>query len=227
MPVVLPGPIGADRLVDKLRGAGLEVVLERGEWRGELLGLEVARVVRWPLETGGDGALHIEAGVGRFDRDAAAAMHRGESVDEGLKRAIRIVSEHRYSGAPTHPLSVLARSRWMRSVAMAQPELVGATDLQPLETTFAADSVREERPAGALGHTNTGAPLLVVFGAGSALDLVPVATDTRELQLPTALLRLVLPPRDHLRMVDELAAWAAASGRGPVDVIGMEPPWPA
>lgn len=227
MPVVLPGPVGAECLVDQLRGADLEVVLERGEWRGELLGLEVARIVRWPLETGGDGELHIEAGVGRFDRDAAAAMHQGESPDEGLQRAIRIVSEHRYPGAPTHPLSVLARSRWMRSVALAAPELVGATDLAPLETTFAPDSVREERPAGALGHTTTGIPLLVVFGAGAALDLLPVATDTRELHLPGGLLRVVLLPRDHLRVVDELAAWAATSGRGPVDLIEMEPPWAA
>lgn len=227
MPVVLPGPDGAEGLVDRLRGSNLEVVLEQGDWRGELLGLEVARIVRWPLETGGDGCLHIEAGVGRFDRDAAAAMHEGESADEGLQRAIRIVSEHRYPGAPTHPLSVLARSRWMRSVAIATPELVGASELEPLETTFAPASVREERPAGALGHTTSGIPLLVVFGAGSALDLLPVGTDTRELHLPGALLRVVLPPRDHLRVADELVAWASASGRGAVDLIEMGPPWAA
>jgi hypothetical protein len=225
MPVVLPGPVDAERLVDRLRGAGLEVVLEQGEWRGELLGLEVARIVRWPIETGGDGELHIEAGVGRFDRDAAAAMHQGESLDEGLERAIRIVSEHRYPGAPIHPLSVLARSRWMRSVAMAAPEMVGATELRPLESTFAADSVREERPAAALGRTSTGTPFLVVFGAGSSLDLVPVATDTREQHLPGAPLRVVLPPRDHLPVADELVTWATASGRGEVEVLEMEPPW--
>lgn len=225
MPVVLPGPVDAEHLVEQLRGAGLEVALERGEWRGELLGLEVARIVRWPLETGGDGELHIEAGVGRFDRDAAAAMHQGESPDESLERAIRLVSEHRYPGAPIHPLSVLARSRWMRSVAMAAPELVGASMLEPLESTYAADSVREERPAAALGRTASGTPLLVAFGAGSALDLVPVATDTRELHLPAVLVRVVLPPRDHLPVADELAAWATASGRGAVEVIEMEPPW--
>lgn len=227
MPVVLPGPAGADPLLERLRSAGLEVVLEQGEWRGELLGLEVARVVRWPPETGGDGELHIEPGVGRFDRDAAAAMHQGESPDEGLRRAIRMVSEHRFPGAPIHPLSVLARSRWMRSVALASPESVGATDLAPVETTFASDSVRDERPAGALGRTTAGVPVLVVFGAGSALELLAVAADTRELHLPAGLLRVVLAPKDRLAIVDELAQRAEASGRGPVELIEMEPPWAA
>lgn len=227
MPVVLPGPMDGDALTERLRAAGLEVSLEQGEWRGELLGLEVARIVRWPIETGGDGGLHIEAGVGRFDRDAAAAMHQGESPDDALQRAIRIVSEHRYPGAPPHPLSVLARSRWMRAVAVLSPATVGAADLKPVETTFATDSVREERPAGALGHTQSGDPVLVVFGAGSALEVMAVAADTRELYLPAGLLRVVLPPRDHLPMIDELATWAAGSGRGPVDVVEMEPPWAA
>ncbi len=69
MPVVLPGPDDADELLDLLRSHDLEVVAEQGSWRGELLGLEVARIVEWPRETGGDGQLHLEAGVGRFDRE--------------------------------------------------------------------------------------------------------------------------------------------------------------
>jgi hypothetical protein len=113
----------------------------------------------------------------------------------------------------------------MRSVAMAAPDLVGASALEPVESTFAADSVREERPAAALGRTSSGTPLLVVFGAGSALDLVPVAADTRELHLQGVMVRVVLSPRDHLPVADDLAAWATAAGRGSVEVIEMEPPW--
>lgn len=39
-------------------------MVEGGELMGELLGLEVARVV-----VGDDGSAHVEAGVGRFDRE--------------------------------------------------------------------------------------------------------------------------------------------------------------
>ncbi len=225
MHVILPGPTDADPMIDELAATGLQLVLEQGEWRGELLGLEVARIVRWPVESGGDGALHIEAGVGRFDRVAAAALHQGESPAEALERAMDIVSTHRHMGAVTHPLSLLARSRWLRSMALSAPELVGAADLRPVETAFCAGSVREERPAAALGRCVDGTPVLVVFATGAALDLLPVATDARELHLPGGFLKLVVPPRDHMRSTDELVAWAAATGRGPVELIEMEPPW--
>lgn len=68
---------------------------------------------------------------------------------------------------------------------------------------------------------------MVVFGAGSALELLAVAADTRELHLPAGLLRVVLAPKDRLAIVDELAQRAEASGRGPVELIEMEPPWAA
>lgn len=225
LPVVLPGPADACPLVEQMDSAGLEVLLEGGEWRGELLGLEVARIVRWPRETGGDDRLHIEAGVGRFDRDAAAAMHQGESPRTGLDRAIRMVSQRRHQGAPTEPLSILARSRWLRSVALADPSVVGAVTLAPVEATSTPDSVREERPAAALGSTPDGERVLVVFAAGGVLEMVPVAVDTRELQLPGGRLRLVLPPKDRMKVFDELVTAATSADRGSIEVWEMEPPW--
>lgn len=225
LPVVLPGPDDAGALVGQLRGAGLEVVLEQGEWRGELAGLEVARIVRWPRETGGDDLLHIEAGVGRFDRDAAAAVHQGEPTSIGLQRVIRTVSQRRHRGAPAEPLSILARSRWLRSVALADPSVVGAVTLEPVEATFAPASVREERPATALGHTTRGDPVLVAFGSGCVLELVAVGADTRELHLPSGRLRLVIPARDHMLVLDELVAAAASADRGEIEVWEMETPW--
>jgi hypothetical protein len=221
LPVVLPGPDGAEGLLEQLRAHDLEVVLEDGSWRGELLGLEVARIVVWPEETGGDGRLHLEAGVGRFDRDAAAAMHGGESPVAGLERAVRTVRERRHPGAPTHPLSLMARARWLRADALADPGLVGACRLDAAPTTFPATSVRHDVPAAALGATEGGDDLVVVFGAGAALDLAPVAADTRELLAPGARLRLVIAPRDHLPATDELAALLDP----PVDVVEMAPGW--
>ncbi|MCZ7631181.1 MAG: hypothetical protein M5U19_19995 [Microthrixaceae bacterium] len=227
MPVVLPGPAGADPLLERLRSAGLEVVLEQGEWRGELLGLEVARVVRWPPETGGDGELHIEPGVGRFDRDAAAAMHQGESPDEGLRRAsawCRSTASRALRSIPSacsRGHAGCARWRWRRQSRSARPTW---RRLRPPSLPTA--SVTNARP-GALGRTTAGVPVLVVFGAGSALELLAVAADTRELHLPAGLLRVVLAPKDRLAIVDELAQRAEASGRGPVELIEMEPPWAA
>ena len=204
MPVVMAGPSGADELVDRLRAEGLETVLEDGVWRGELLGLEVARVVPWPQESGGDGALHLEAGVGRFDRDASAAMHQGEDPCATLRRAVRTVAAHRHPGAAAHPLGLMARARWLRASAVEDPGLVGAAELVPVQTTFPPSSVRDAAPAAALGCDADGVAVVVVFAAGASLDLVPVAADTRALHDPHARLRLAVPACDHLRVLDEL-----------------------
>ena len=224
-PVVLPGPDAAATLIGELGDRGLEVVLEQGEWRGELAGLEVARIVRWPSETGGDDLLHIEAGVGRFDRDATALMHGVEDPETALRRAMDAVSARRHPGVATNPVSVLARSRWMRSAAVTDPGALGLVDLQPVETTFPPASVREERPAAALGHRGDGESVLVVFGAGTGFELVPVAVDTRELQAPGRTVVLVVPPRDHMASLDELVAAGSAAGRGVVELIEVDPPW--
>jgi hypothetical protein len=208
LPIVLPGPDDAEvaPLLEVLAGHGLEVVLEAGQWRGECLGLEVARVVRWPIETGGDGLLHIEAGVGRFDRDAAAAMHRGETPVDGLRRAIRLVTSHRHPDAPPHALSRLARSRWLRAAAVGDPARVGAATLRPAESPFPAGSVGEDAPAVAVGTASDGRDLLVVFAASGLLGLPLVAADARALHRPDAVLRLAVAEGSRVAALDELAA---------------------
>lgn len=221
LPVLLPGPEGAESLLEVLESRDLEVVLEDGSWRGELLGLEVARVVRWPVETGGDGLLHIEAGVGRFDRDATAAMHRGEDPVEGLGRAIEMVRRHRHPGAAPHPVSLAARPRWLRAAAIADPARVGAAELTAVQTTFPPSSVRETSPAAALGTGQDGRALLVVFSTGASLDLVPVAADTRALVAPDATLRLAVPARDRLAALDDLASLLVT----PAEVVDVSVEW--
>ncbi|MCP4433971.1 MAG: hypothetical protein GY812_00535 [Actinomycetia bacterium] len=221
LPVVPPPPVGVEDLLAQLRTHGLEVVAEEGSWRGELLGLEIARLVLWPTETGGDGEYHLEAGVGRFDRDAAAAMHEGETPEAGLQRAVRIVSERRHRGATTHPLSLLSRSRWLRSDAAADPAVVGAVSLESVQTAYPPDSVREDPPAAAIATDADGSQFVVVFGAGAGLDLVPVAADTRAMYAPDGRLLLVVPPKDHLRVTGELAAQLT----GDVGIVDLEPGW--
>jgi len=217
-----PGALADDAaLRAELRDAGLEVVEEHGVVTGEVRGLEVARLVVWPALTGGDDAVHIEAGVGRFDRDATAAMHDGESPDATLRRAIDIVEEHRTARTPTHPLSLMARERWLRHSVLAEPALVGATELEPIATTVLRTSVREPSPAAAHGRAVDGSELVVVCSVGADLSLVPVAADTRAQIAPDAALVLVVPERDRLPSTERLASMV----RGPVELRCVPVPW--
>ncbi len=218
-----PGPVDSPELRRLIEGVGADVVVEHGVVTGEVLGLEVARLVVWPVELGGDGEVHLEAGVGRFDRDAAAAMHGEEAPTEALTRAVGVVRAHRFDGAPTHPLSLLARERWLRAAVIAAPGSVGAASLEPVATTAVRSSVREAAPAAAVGPDPAGSPLLVVCAVGAALSLVPVAADTRAARAPGARLVLAVPSRDHLPSLDTLARML----REPADVVEVPVPWGA
>lgn len=191
-----PAPGDADVLIAVLRDAGLEVVVEHGVVTGEVLGLEVARLVRWPSEAGGDDELHLEAGVGRFDRDAVAAVHPDEDPASVLARTIDAVRRHRYPGAPAHPLQRLARERWLRADVVANPALVGATQLEPVASPLERAGLRDVHPAAAVGRDAAGEPVVVVCSTGVDPALVPRAADVRALHAPEARLVLALPERD-------------------------------
>ena len=214
-------PGGADELVAQLRDAGAEVVVEHGIVRGEVLGLEVARLVVWPTEHGGDGGLHLEAGVGRFDRDAVAAAHPDEAPISSLERTLAAVRARRYPGAPTHPVQLLARSRWVRADVIATPELVGARSLQAIGMTTEPLGLRDEHPAAALGTDLDGEPLLVVCSSGVDLSLVPLAADTRGSVGPGTRLILALPERDHHRATRTLVGLL----REPAELVAVPEGW--
>jgi hypothetical protein len=217
-----PAPVLSDpELEAQLRDAGLEVVAEDGIVRGEVQGLEVARLVVWPVESGGDGLLHLEAGVGRFDRDAVAAMHQGEPPTTTLARSAEMVRAERVPGRSTHPLSRLARERWLRRTVIDDPSLVGAASLTPTGTTVRRDSVRDVAPAAAVGTAADGSPVVVVCSTGADLSFVPVAADTRAWLAPEAALVLAVPARDRLPTLDRLAALL----RRPATVVTVPAPW--
>ena len=130
-PAPLEGPVGAasvgdsadeiEAIVEMLRAEGLEVVVEHGVLRGEVLGLEVARVVVWPAEVGGDDRLHLEVGVGRFDREAAAVVHPDRTRRSRSPVRPTPCGDTDAAGAPAHPLSLLARERWLRADRDREP----------------------------------------------------------------------------------------------------------
>jgi hypothetical protein len=76
----LPAPQVPAELLEQLRGAGVDVVVEQGSVRGEVLGLEVARLVRWPAEVGVTGAAPEAGGGASIATVAAARLTKRQST---------------------------------------------------------------------------------------------------------------------------------------------------
>jgi len=200
-PVPTPRVPALDALdhVASLRQAGLDIVIEHGQVMGEVLGLEVARVVV------DEGDPRVEVGVGRHDREAFTLVHGDLPTADALARVIAEVRRHRRPGNRTHPLSRLAGERWLRSVLVRSPELVGARSLEPAEPTIARDNVLDPAPAIAVGEAHDGGAIVVAASTGVDLDLVPSAADARLAHAPGARLVLAVPDRDALEVTRQLA----------------------
>ena len=217
-PAADPPPAPAAELYRPvLAAAGLEPVVEDGNLLGELLGLEVARVVVDP-----DGATaHVEAGVGRFDREVGAMMFAELAEGDAVARAVEFVAGVRAAGAQRHPLNQLVPERWLRSVLVARPELVGAAELRPVGSAVPRRNLKEAGVASAVGEDLEGRPLVVTCSTGVDLELVPCAADDRLTHAPDARLILAVPSRDALPITTQLAEHLAL----PADVVTVDDTW--
>ncbi len=215
-------PPTAELLGAMLADAGLEVVVEGGELVGEVLGLEVARV-RPADDTGGDhGAdVHLEVGVGRFDREAFAMMHPELGDAAALDVVVAVVRGHRRPGAPHHQLNQLVPERWLRAEVVADPATVGAATLRPVESAVPRRDLTERVPATAVGTDGDGRPIVVTCSVGVDLDLVPTAADDRLAHAPGARLVLAVPPRDAVPVTEALAGALAE----PATVMTVDGGW--
>ncbi len=184
-----------DSFAAVLADHGAEVIVEHGVLRGEVLGLEVARVV--------DGRL--EVGVGRHDRSARAEMYPHEELGVALDRAVAAVRDRRRPDQPRHPANTLARGRWLRAVVCARPSLAGAAFLAPVAPPLPWFDLPEAGAAPCLGAATDGTPLLAVCSVGVDVDLVPTAADCRRIYCPDARLVLVVPEGDDLPVTRALA----------------------
>lgn len=199
-----------------LVNAGLDVVVERGQLIGEVLGLEVARVV-----LNAEGMARVDAGVGRFDQEASSMMFADLSETDAAIRAAGIVRRYRRPGASRHPLNQLVPERWLRWLIAQQPELVGAAHLTPVESVLARRNLNERSVASAVGVTIDGAPVLVTCSTGVDLELVPAAADDRLAHAPDAQLVLAVPSRDALPITTALAGQLVH----PASVVGVDNDW--
>ena len=189
--VPIEPPAAAREAAALLHGAGVEVVIEHGSIRGEIRGLEIARVV-----TDEAGVARIEVGVGRHDREAFTMVHGTLPTADALASVITSVDSLRRPDAEPHPLRQLAAEGWLRWRLVSEPGLIGLADLHPAESTVTRASVKDSGAAIALGRDASGEDVVVACSVGIDLDLIPAAADARLALAPSARLVIVLPRRD-------------------------------
>jgi hypothetical protein len=188
---------------DMIVEGGATPVMEHGVLRGEVNGLEVCRVVTDEFT----GAFRLEVGVGAHDRETFQLLHGDRPKVEALAGVVEAVAPHRRPGAAGHPLNRLARSRAVRARLMADPSLIGATSVAPVDPPVPRTNVKDDPPCVALALIG-GRPTTVVCSAGVDLDVIPYAADAR---LVTGAERciVVVPAGDDLRIQYDLAALLA------------------
>jgi hypothetical protein len=215
-PVPLEPPAVARQVAALLHDAGAEVVVEHGQIRGEIRGLEVARVA-----VDDDGSARIEVGVGRHDREAFAMVHGQRPTAEALASIVQNIDTYRRPQSEAHALSRLALERWLRWRLIAEPSVVGLTELRAAEATLPGESVKDTAAAIAVGADADGEPVVVACSVGIDLDLVPAAADARAALAPDARLLVVVPERDDHPVTRRLAAEL----RRPAEIVALPGDW--
>jgi hypothetical protein len=214
-----PLPSSAAALADVVRATGADPVVEFGVLTGEVLGLEVARVV-----VGDDGDVRLEVGVGSHDREARQLMRPDQPASEALAETVQLVRRLRRADVPRHLANILSSERWLRSVLVARPELVGAAHLAPAPPPVPGEDLRRPRPAPATGVGPEGEAVVVVASTGIDLDAVPFAADARlaDGRGPVRLIVAVPEGDDHpaiRALADDL--------RDPAEIVTVPPDWRA
>ena len=219
IPATIPVPVepsaAARELIGMLIDAGVDVTVEHGEIRGELRGLEIARVVESTEGT------RLEVGVGRHDREAFTMVHGNLPTAKALESVITSVDAVRRTDAEAHPLRRLAPEGWLRWRLLQDPHLIGAKELVPVEPPTPRDSVKDVGASIAVGRDLDGQPIVVACSVGIDLDVVPTAADARVLNDPDARIVIVVPERDDHPATRRLAERLI----GPAEVIGLSGEW--
>ncbi len=194
-------PPGAEPLLRSLAEAGADVVVEHGVITGEVLGLEVARVIT------GEGSPRLAVGVGRHDREAFSLLHGEVAPPGALVSAVQSVRSARTATAGAHPLADLASQRWLRALVMEEPWIVAATHLESVDPIEPRTTIGEAVAACALGVDGSGAPVLAACSVGVDLDLVVEAADVyhRHHGSTPGSIVVVVPERDAHPLLGELA----------------------
>jgi len=203
-----------------LTDVGLDVLFEHGLALGEHRGLEVARVV-----PDGSGA-RLEIGIGQADREVQELMAAQHPELDRLRGVAALARKYRTPEAGLHPLSRMARERWLRSDLLADPSKIGLVHLEPVEPVVARPNMVDPAPAFAVGERADGSGVVVACSVGIDLGLVPRSADVwlREAEGPDGpdtTMILVMPERDRHRITVLLADGLS----GPTEVLAVEGSW--
>jgi hypothetical protein len=201
LPVPVEPPATHRAFLPLIQRCGADALVDHGTVTGEVLGLEVARVVAFP-----DAAPELHIGVGRHDRLAHQMLHPGaEAVESSLIDVVATVRQFRNADAPPHPANTLVRQRWLRAMVVADPLLVGldvglelagtadAVGRNILRSAAGTSPMRLKGAAPAIARTDG---LIVACTAGLDLDAVGDAADARAWHEPKARL-VVVATEDH------------------------------
>jgi len=204
-------PREAAAWADTLRAAGADPVVEFGLLTGEVLGLEVARVI----------GARLEVGVGSQDRTFHRDLEPDRAPEDVLAEVVAMIRRRRTPTAAAHLANTLAGERWLRCVLVARPDLVGAAWLAPMPPAVPRGDLRTPTAAMAAGVDDDGRPIVVAASTGIDLDLVPEAADAwRGSGLGGRLVLAVAPADDHPR-TRQLAALVSPAA----EVVLVPPDW--
>lgn len=199
---------------DVIAAAGAEPVIEHGVLCGEVLGLEVCRVVDDP----DTGSVRLDIGIGDHDREAFRLLHGERPTAEALAGVVATVGVHRRDPADAHPLARLARERLLRAAVVGCPAAVGALSVTACPPPEPRPNLKDPVPCMAIADIG-GSRRLLVFSTGVDLDAVPACIDAR---LATGIVdcALVVPVRDAIPAQRMLAAAAEPA----VEVLAIDMP---
>lgn len=201
--IVPPAVVPAHHLSfsEIIEHAGATVVSEHGVLAGEVLGLEVCRVVDDPLAESGS---RLAIGVGAHDRELFQMVNGNSPTLESLTKVVREVLRLRHESTDKHPLNQLGAERYLREILIANPQLVGADRLNRAEPPVARLNLKDPTPCVAVGEAS-GTKLIVVCSAFIDTDLVSFAADARLALNPNADLVLAVAPNNVLPSMNRLA----------------------
>ncbi len=200
-----------------IRSSGAEPIVDQGVLRAEVLGLEVGRVVR-DAETDQP---YLAVGVGKHDRLAQSMMNSAKEPSAALAEAVLSVAVHRVAGAPSHPANTVSRSRWLREMLVAAPQMVGFEG----PTTRVGGTVPVDLKAAGVASLTAkhgGVDVLIGCSAGVDLDAPTDLLDTA-IRLGVEEVKLVVLAADDFPAIRTLCATLTP----PVEVVPLSSPFSA